>query len=162
MSTGTVNSTPLWRFYPQPNLHYFLLCLADQSSTEYTGVTLCWCLTSLCSSLLSGTPSWKPYWLQSPWVYRSASSTQGVHWVPTGSSCPVPWPQTLPRQEVGAIRGLTWLVFHLLVITLLGYLISSVLRTVISYILATFWLFRQENKSSLCYSIFAKIRSPLY
>lgn len=27
MSTGTVNSTPLRRFYPQPDLHYFLTWL---------------------------------------------------------------------------------------------------------------------------------------
>ena len=85
---------------------------------------------SLWSSLLSGTLSCK---FRLPWSARSLTSisaTQGVSWSPPWFLFPVPGPVNYSGRAFP-----TWFVSHLLAITVLCYLMSNVLKTIVSYIL---------------------------
>lgn len=107
---------------------------------------------SLCYPLLSDTPSCEVYLPWILWTPSSIYSTQGNCQSLLGFPLHSPRPWSF-------LQAVSWYnpeASHLLGITVLSYLMSNVLRAIISFILLGCSCFRQEGKSSPCSSILAR------
>lgn len=125
----------------------------EQPSVDVSHLSLCSSLSSLIICPVDLTSSSLHRHTDLPPQFRESTG------FPLGSPAPCRGLKLSQGRKPGQLEDLPGL-FPIFPIILLGYLISSVLKTAISYILATFWFFQQENKSSLCYSVFAESRSP--
>ena len=104
--------------------------------------------SSLCGSLLSGTPHPELLPLWSPQTCSSVCSAKGTTWVLPPRDVDWSSPKAAGWGDQGAV-----LVCFLLRITGLPCLISGTLKTVISYALSFVSGFSRQGKSIPCHSI---------